>query len=166
MYGEGVDLSTPTDSEREEVRQECEKTDADLVILYVSHVHCDWRMRELDLNFYDPSPLQLPEESRTRKDRLEDYARSIDAKILQEDGMFTDSPDEVRFSVEGRVLVDDQEGPLWIEWKVTSPSGNEARYTGPQIRFRPEEKGTYEIWARAGGYTELRSTFDFNSSTE
>jgi len=51
MYGDGVDFSSAQPN-YPELQTLCKKFDASFTLIYATHIHCDWRLHELDPAFY------------------------------------------------------------------------------------------------------------------
>jgi len=142
MYGDAVDLSAPSTKERSRVQRECEREDASLVILYQTHVHCDWRMHSLDSDFYFDG-------------RQDENDAEVIKPIDPIQARFIELPTTAagwRLGVESKVVADDHEGELWVEWTITSPSGKETRMLGQsELSYQPTEFGEHRIHVLIGG---------------
>lgn len=134
MYGDAADLYFPS---LKKLEKECVAKKASFVLVYTSHVHCDWRDVELHEAFYPPKAPPVP--SPAFITLAEHYSRQMQVEQLPfENGMTL------------TVTLPDMEieGDLVYRWLVYTPEGV-LQFDDPFINL-PRTSAAYYVQVTVG----------------
>lgn len=134
-YGDAVDLQIPS-LELSDVKRLCEDEDASFILVYTSHVHCDWRL--VDRN----------------KSRIDRYRLIAEGTIVAK----PTSRGDYQLSVSGLNSEDPEQ--LVYEWTVLFPDGQTKFFTSETVTLS-SPKGQYNVQAVVGMTVELNESFSW-----
>ena len=139
MYGDAADMASPSVN-LFELRNRCIEEDASFVLVYKSHIHCDWRNHPLSRLYFETSP-KPPAFSPTT-------LAFLTAQFEFETRDFRVGAETV---VRAEIEPKEESDELLVQWTVTTPSASVVQLEGESVTLFWNEAGTYKIHALIGG---------------
>lgn len=156
MYGDAIDFAVSGVSPQS-LKKYCEDLGASFIQVYVSHIHCDWRLAPLPSEFYNTGAGQITALSKAmpslKAELHEHYHHDIQIYI---DGELAVGK-SVLVGIES--YASEEAAPLYTEWKVYKNGELVFESKKPIFKISDLKSGEYEIHANVGGYWQKAEGF-------
>ncbi len=143
-YGDGVDLHASGVSLKT-VASQCKKAGASFTLLYAAHVHCDWRLQNLDNAFY-ATTLQA-----------ENIPGEIDPYFFTGGYIGLRLLEDQKLELSVQDFFAEEPGELVYEWTVQTPDGAITTYETPMVVI-PKLSGTTHVEVLVGDSVYLEKS--------
>lgn len=154
QFGDAVDLNISGLTVKE-MGDVCADFNADFVLRYKTHIHCDWRWTaKLEDN---PAQSGLALRSVTTLTKNHINSLSATTQIVLSDTPFLEG-DSVTLSIQSEHGED--HGELLNDWEILTPSGKNLNSSSTSLELTSLEAGTYFVKALAGGLIKVERSFE------
>jgi hypothetical protein len=159
QYGDAVDFESPGVS-LFKLAELCEKRNASFILVYTTHVHCDWRMEPLPEEYFGKGPSDDVIPPASMRKTMEAYVSSLEEKtrIRLEKGALKQGS-MTQWVVSFPEILHEDHGELLVQWRWEAPSGLRETRRSQKLSLSLKERGIYRLEVVVGGLLKSQKRF-------